>query len=475
MTAALDLNPPDQRRFTQRITEGRDDQGETCGRRWREAAAFGSFQNAKSAEELIFEILPFDESGPISGDHPFSLTYGMTAVLIVVTTRSDAFGARLAGPNGTHQLAPGEGVFTVSGATVEPHWLAQKAFVLVLWLPPESPQEWVGEWNLAFLPDDQSLSEVQFFGFLAVAPVSEQVALDVGETSTIAFTVTDHGEQVPTSDELADLVSSAVIVTDGGREIVAGSWVSDGVFEVPITAPPEPGTFTVYTTVAIEVPGTSVTLPFDGDPALVSVTPAPPPTTTMNLPAPTLPAVTTNTLELPDLIGSVSVTAQDAITVVGGSIPGCVLLEAITIDSAPTEAGLTVRVTRAGAPLDASNESCIGVMGRSRDGAIDPEESVRLSVDMAADDRALGKVEGTITLVTAGDDEVRETYTVAFHGALVLKPPSPWAWLILKAGIVVGIALLLILTTYRVWKRRVFVPVPDLRTPRGGLRDLDSR
>ena len=139
LTAALAVEPEDERFFTQRITEGTDGGGGVCGTRLPEAARLGVFVNSAAAVDLIFDLDVLCPECPTpTGSRTFELVFPVTQVRIVAVTQTPDFRVTLEPPRGSaREVALDEVEFEVAGVDGSATWFSSQVFVFVLRPRPE--------------------------------------------------------------------------------------------------------------------------------------------------------------------------------------------------------------------------------------------------------------------------------------------------------------------------------------------------
>lgn len=447
ITAALTLDAPQEARFTQRITEGIDGAGVTCGDRWREGATYGSFENAEDADDLIFQIVSqlLDPNTPVTvGNHPFTLSFGMTQAFIVVSTPTEGYTASLTTPQGdVRSLSYGEDAFSLGGVVVVPDWLTQRTYVLTLDMNPDD-RSWEGRWLLSFTPDDNARSKILFFGDLSVELLESAPSGVVGVDLPLTFSVKDAGGGSPVGAAREALSPSAEI---DGRNIT-GNWLDDGFFEVVVPARTSTGSVEIIPVVSIVVRDATADLErrldFKGDPVVVDFA-APPPTTTTTTttlpPPPRLPSIEDPAFTLPELVAPGSVARAGAVSIIAPD-GGCVELERAGWLVWPGS-GQVPRIEVEGSA--SALVSCADVIASADPGSIDPGGRALIDVAVTAGDEGRGEAVGFLDfrLVTADDgqsESVRVTFEVQVRRP---RPPAAvWALFALLAIGGVGLPLL---------------------------------
>lgn len=454
-TVALAFDPLEEVLFTERVTQGVDSRGGTCGRDRSTDRQWGKFIQAQDVEDLIFlfDDLPsdldevtviLDDDDPTEGDSvsvfSFDVPFGTTELRILAATGSDEYTVTLTAPGGqTEAVAPGGEAFLLAESNVAPEWLTGAFSWRVIF--DQRRRDWIGTWNVSIVGIDGARARVAVIGDLQIDAIPQANSVRVGDGTQVEFVVTNRAGTPATLEEADALSLSAVSIAPGSGVGKALTVVPSGSGSYIVDFLPTPGdadrSVEIQAAVTLTVNGIELPDLFESQTVTIQVLPIPTvPTIEMG------PGIDLGTSTDGEVLG-----AESFLAVQGGNVDGCLsLLSADTTSLPEGTPSIGIEVTdERGRTLEIDDPVCSTLARTAPDspGFIAADEQRTFSLIVTPADGGRGPASLEMNFVTS--ESIRDTRSAEVSLAVELeldKTPEPGPlWILLALFATLGLAL----------------------------------
>ena len=420
ITSVLSFDDPEEQRFTQRVTEGIDDAGGTCGDLADQAAETGKYQSADDLVDLFFDFETiFWEVREIRAvDNPVVAPFGTTLVHFSAQLSSSQSGAAIVDPTGARTRIPAtSGEFPIGDSTGDVAW-GDRTLVLDIAVD-QNTESGVGTWVMEVGPQDPVQAGIRVELEVAAPTTSDEVR--AGEDATFRSVATNTAGLAPSPDAREGLESHF----EWNGEQRPAEWSDDGSFATIIPIPidgagPSLGDLIAVTTASSTTNGAETLWRFDSTPASITA-----------LEAATAPTVITQSIDLGTSADGEPAAATDPIVATAGTVDGCVRLVEFTSEADPEVVGALVWSVET-----ATTERC------GEDGfVVAAGEEIELFVSAVPEAGAEGRGTGTIAVATSTrDGGLLEETDVAYAIRYTATPDTTSFSVLFVVLVILGIA-----------------------------------
>jgi hypothetical protein len=420
ITSVLSFDDPEEQRFTQRVTEGIDEAGETCGALAERATETGKYQSADDLIDLFFdfETIFWDVRGIRAVDNPVVAPFGTTLVHFSAQLASSQAEAVIVDPTGERTQIPAtSGEFAIGDSTGDVAW-GDRTFVLDIEVDQES-EAGVGTWFLEVGPGDPVQA-----GIRVELEVTEPFTGDevrAGEEAVFRSSATNTAGLTPSPDARDSLEAHF----EWNGEERSAEWSDDGSFWTNVPIPVDGagtslGDLVAVTTASSTANGVETLWRFDSVPATITA-----------LEAATAPTVVTRSIDLGTSADGRIAAATEPIIATAGTVDGCVRLVDFVSKTDPEAVGPLVWSVETTTTEQCGDDGYLVAQG----------EELELFVSAIPAEAAQGRGTGTIAVETStfdgglvGRSDVE--YTIRYTAT----PDSTTFWILFFALLVGGIA-----------------------------------